>query len=601
MSETLPSLLAVRAERSPAAIALRQKRLGIWQEVTWEQYLAGVQAITLALLELGLQPGEVVALMGGQRVQWLEIELAVQAAAGIVAPLYSYLAPAELAGLLRACDARFVIVEGQEQVDSLLRIRDELPALERVIYWDPRGMRAYADPWLLPLRQVSGEPAPSARERFGAAVSELQPEATAEIVFTQGTDGGPRGLRLSHANLLEAARAFVEAEQLDSRSEFISFAANAWIGDRAFATAAALVAGYAVNLPEEPNTVLQDLQEIGPRLLIAPPLAWQRLSALAATRTEGSGRLRRSLYRAMLDAARRARNQRDAGRALPLDMRIQALLAELLVCRPVRDHLGLLRVRHAYSAGAPLAEEAAAFLRSIGVSLKQVYLITAAAGPVAAGQNNAGHALPRVELIITAQGEVLVRGPGVAQTYADGGAVASQDGWLATGDLGRWEPDGTLTLLGRTKGVLRLSDGTEVLPSTIERRLTASPYVRHAVVLADGQPCVSALIAIDGPAVNAWADRRGIAATTYKQLSEQEDVRRLVNAAVETANAHLPDGQQVQRFAIFDRELSVAEGELTPLGSVRRAAVIAHWAPLIEALRGMVDAAGTGPAVMQIG
>lgn len=426
-------------------------------------------------------------------------------------------------------------------------------------------------------------------------------ETVAAVIFSPGAGGSPRGVRLTHANLIAAARALVEAEGLNARSKFVSFTPNAWIGDRALATAAALVAGYTVNLPEEPDTVQADIQEIGPRLFVAPPLVWERLRAVAPARMEGAGWLKRAIYRRLLGVAERAAEHRAARRSVPGGLRLPALLADFLVCRPVRDHLGLLRVRRAYTTGAPLPEETARFFRAIGVPLRQLYLVTAASGAVAVGEQNAGRALPDVELQLGADSEVLVRGPGVSAAYqGDITPVTLPDGWLRTGDLGRIEPDGTLTLVDRMAHLARLVDGTQVAPAEIERRLTAAHAVRHAIALTDGRPYVAALIGIDGLVLGAWAERQGITVTTFKELSQHPDVRELVTAAVQMANAGLPPALRVQRFAILDRDLSADEGELTRLGTVRRAAVLARWAKLVDTLYGAAAAPGEGPSVVTV-
>lgn len=605
MTETLPGLLAAHAEQTPNGVALRQKRLGIWQEITWRAYWEAVQATAKGLTDLGLRPGDAVALIGGHRVQWLQSELGIMAAGGVAAPLFTDATAAELVFLLTETNARFAIVEGQEQVDRLLEIRAKVPALERVLYWDARGMREYTDPWLRPLWQITGQepprtlpgaPFPTPREREAtlsvdenhrsppADGTEAIPvtaqapltrrggggEGVAEILFTPGIEGAPRAVPLTHGNLIAAARAFVDAEGIDAKCDVVSFAPNAWIGDRCIATAAALVAGYTVNLPEEPETVAEDIQEIGPRLLVGPPLAWQRLEATARARADGSGRLRRSLFHRSLDGGE------------------PGAVGKLLVANPVRDHLGLLRVRKAYNTGAALPESTSRFFRAIGVQVRQLYTVTAAGGPVAAGDEGV-KALPGMEIQTGAHGEVLVRGPGVSPVVK---AEAAADGWLPTGDLGRAEADGAIRIIDRVADVARLTLGVEVLAAPIERALVASPYLRHAVVLAAGRPYVGALLAIDGPSVSAWAEHRGISVTTYKEMTEHPEVRSLVLEAVRMANAGLPESQRVQRFAILDRELSVESGELTRLRTVRRSVVLASRAHLIDALFGLVPESG---------
>jgi long-chain acyl-CoA synthetase len=619
MGETLPGLLAARAERTPRGVALRQKRLGIWQETSWQEHHARVRAVAAELAAAGLRPGDVVALLGGHRPQWLQAELGIQAAGAAVAPLDEHRSPALLADLLARCNARFAVVEGQEQVDTLLAARDRVPTLERVFYWDPRGMRAYqADPWLQPLRAlrtgtvtfaVSGRtaPAPGAPRRpsppspspaCGRGVAEGRGEGSpalpainaqdvAAVLFTPGLGGRPRAVRLTHAALIAAARALVEAEGLDARGEFVSFAPAGWIGERAFATAAALVAGYTVNLPEEPDTVPENIQEIGPRLLMAPPPVWERLMATAQARVAAAGRLRRSLIRWALTISTRVAACRQTGRAVEPTLRVRAWLADWLICRPVRDHLGLLRVRRAYSAGAALPVETERFFSAIGVPLRQLYTLTAAGGAVAVHDGRGFRALPGVELRVSADGELCVRAPWLADASLEAGEpVLAADGWLHTGDAARAEPDGAVTLLDRLAHLARLADGTAVVPAQVEAHLTASPYLRHAVVVAEGRPYVTALVVLDRPSVSVWAEQHGLTVTSYADLARHPQVRELVRAAAQAANADLPPSAQVRRVAVLDRELSADEGELTPLGVPRRSVVLGRSAALVETLYG---------------
>ncbi len=604
MAETLPGLLAARAERSPRGVALRQKRLGIWQEVSWQEHHARVRAVAAELVGAGLRPGDVVALIGGHRPQWLQAELGIQAAGAAVAPLDENLAPAPLADLVARCGARLAVVEGQEQVDKLLAVRDRVSALERVFYWDPRGMRAYRDdPWLRPLRALrvgmvafatggqtapplGATPAAEPEEATATLLPDIGAQDAAEVVFTPGLGGRPRAVRLTHAVLIAAARALVAAEGLDARGEFVSFAPSGWIGERAFATAAALVTGYTVNLPEEPETVPENIQEIGPRLLMAPPLAWARFAAAAQGRAAASDRLRRALFRWAVAAGARL-DERPGGEPVGWAVRLQAWLADWLICRPVRDHLGLLRVRRAYSAGAALPVETERFFHAVGVPLRQLYTLTAAGGAVAVADGHGLRALPGVELRVSADGELCVRAPWLASTYlGETEPVLAADGWLHTGDAARVEPDGAITLLDRLAHLARLADGTAVVPAQVEAHLTASPYLRHALVVADGRPYVTALVVLDRPAVSAWAERHGLTVTAYADLARHPQVRDLVRAAVQTANAGLPPSAQVRRVAVLDRELSADEGELTPLGVARRSVVLARWAALVEALYG---------------
>ncbi|MBI2761009.1 MAG: AMP-binding protein [Chloroflexi bacterium] len=781
MTDTLPGLLEQRAQDTPNGVALRQKRLGIWQELTWREYHDRVRSLAAGLQEIGLRPGDVVALVGGHRTQWLIAELGIQAAGGVVAPLDAEATIDVLSDMLRSVRPRFAIVEGQEEVDHLLELRPNLPSLERVIYWEPRGMRAYRDSWLLPLwEDVTSPPTPPLKGRGAnggdrrrimdlskskdvasngteptviehtreqiegdqealplplrvlrgdiGAPADLEGRkgvrSTAEIIFTPGTDGPPRPEWLTHANLIAAARSLVQTEGLDRKADgsvatwmqrlpwignravrgVMSFAPNCWIGDRVFATTCALVAGYPVNLPEEPETVGDDIQEIGPEIIAAPPKAWQRLEATARAKAGAAGRVRLWVYRWALDSPPRSdgkgsplstpialrtmalltllcavlviigslgvwadepaadlsangtegggiitlvlagiaaasmlwRFARPRGMRLPVGLAslmfltailavaanwpnvsrmlpetdnevnpgtgirlvllgslvglvfcvLQSSLKELLVYRPVRDHLGLTRLTHAYSTAAPLPDQTARFFRTIGVPLKQLYLVTAAGGPLAVGQDAMLRVLPGIDVSVAEDGEVVVRAPVPAGSPPDEPEPDRRNGPLRTGDHGRTGPDGSLTLLDRATHAGRLADGTVLLPAEVEKALTASPYIRHAVAVGDGRPYVAALLSIDGPAVRAWAEHRGASVTTYGELSQLPEVRDLVRTAVQSANAGLPERLHIGRFAILDRELSADTGEATRLGTARRGVVLERWSSLVEVLYG---------------
>jgi long-subunit acyl-CoA synthetase (AMP-forming) len=781
MAETLPDLLEAHAQNTPNGVALRQKRLGIWQQLTWQEYHARVRAVAAGLQELGLHPNDVVALIGGHRIQWLIAELGIQAAGAIAAPLDAEATTEALGDMLCTIKPRFAVVEGQQEVDHLLALREAIPSLERVLYWEPRGMRTYREPWLLVLPGLPPPPTPPLQGRGSYArdhqrvtdISEgrdLAPDRTelsttrstqeqtaedqealplpfreggrggrsAEIIFTPGTAGPPRPEYLTHADLIVAARALVQAEGLDRETGVasawmrrpswfgnraargaMSFAPNWWIGDRVFATTAALVAGYPVNLPEEPETVGDDIQEIGPEIIAAPPIAWQRLEAMARAKADAAGRLRRRVYRWALEAppasdgtasplstplalraialltllcaalvivgslgvwadepaAELTANGTEGGglitlvlgaiaaglmlwrfarphrKWLPVGLAslmfitaivavaanwpnvsrmlpetdndvnpgtgvrlvlfgslvglvlcvLQSSLKELLVYRPVRDHLGLTQLTHAYSTAAPLPDQTARFFHTIGVPLKQLYLVTATGGPVAAGHDATMHTLPGINLSVAEDGEVVVQAPAPVGPTGDQSRADRSDGPLRTGDYGQIRPDGSLMLLDRATHCGRLADGTALLPAEIEKELTASPYIRHAVAVGDGRPYVVALISIAGPAVGAWAEHRGRSVTTYRDLSQLPEVRDLVRAAVQAANHRLPEQVRVCRFAILDRELSADSGEATRLGTVRRGAVLERWFSLVEVLYGqrVDDSAGTSVVALE--
>jgi long-chain acyl-CoA synthetase len=583
-AETLVALLAATAERLPKRVAIREKRLGIWQEVPWPAYADTVGRLARGLAAVGLRRGQCLAIIAENRPQWLYTELAAQSIGAIPAGIFPSATTDETARLLRRLRPGVIVVEGQEQVDKLLSVRDALGDAAAVIYWDRRGMRAYHDPLLRDLSAVIE--LGGSEGRLAELAAELKSDDVAEIVFTLAADGEPRGVELTHANLLAAARGFLAVEPLREGDNIVSIAPAPWIGDRVWCTALALSAALTVNFPEEPDTAVADLREIGPQVVAAPPRAWERFRAMVETPAEDAGRLRRWFFRAAIPT------EAGAGPRLP------GPVADLLVYRPVRDRLGLVRAHRCYTAGGPINPAVLRFFHTIGVPLKQIYSVSEAAGLAGVQPDGAidaetvGNPLPGITVERAADGEICLKGAAVAGRYhddADATAVAFRDGWFHTGDLGRIEPDGQIALVERRARVVRLAGGAEVSPRMIEERLKRNPYVREAVVIAEDRAEPAALIAVDAAAGRAWAEHHGHAVTTHAELVRLPGIAALVRDAVRAANEGLPPALHVRCVALIPHELSTEFGELTRIGHVRRAALLEHNAALVAALDGGPD------------
>jgi long-chain acyl-CoA synthetase len=580
-AETLPALLAATAGRLPGKVAVREKRLGIWQEVRWPDYADTVGRLARGLAALGLSRGERLAIIGENRPQWLYTELAAQSIGAIPFGIFPSASADETAAHLHRLRPVVIVVEGQEQVEKLLSLRDALGDTVAVVYWDPRGMRSYDDPLLRAFPAVLD--LGGSAGRLAELAADTRPDDVAAIVFTLGADSEPRGVELTHANLLAAARGFLAAEPLREGDNIVSLAPAPWIGDRVWSTALALSAALTVNFPEEPETAAADLREIGPQAIAAPPRAWERLRAMVDVQTQGAGRLRRWIIDAALPPGEGAAP------------RLPRPLAGPLVYRPVRDRLGLVRARRCYTAGGPLNPAVAHFFHTVGVPLKQLYSATEAAGLVAVqpdgglNSDTVGTPLPGITAEPAADGEICLKGAAVAAGYVDdreATAAAFRDGWFHTGDIGRIEPDGQIALVARRARVVRLAGGTEVTPRTIEDRLKRSPYVREAVVIADGRTEPAALIAVDAAAARAWAEHHGHPVTTHAELVHLPGIAALVRDAVRATNDGLPPALQVRRVVLIPHELSIEAGELTRIGHVRRTAMLERNAALVAALDG---------------
>ena len=599
---TLPALLADHAARRPRGVALREKEFGIWQEVTWAEYLARVRGFSLGLTELGVEAGDRVAIIGDNRPEWVIAELASQTARILPLGLYQDGIADELAAILEAAAARVIVAEDQEQVDKVLEVRDRLPGLEYIVYYDRRGMYGYQAPGLMSFGEVEAlgsrlhERSPAEFDRRLAAV---QPDDTALLCTTSGTTSVPKLAMLSHANLLAMASQLQSVDAMHADDEFVSFLPLAWIGEQMVAVASGLLAGFTVNFPEETATARQDTREIGPAFLMSPPRIWENMVSDVQVMAEDTTRLKRWIYRwAMKQGAARA-EARFRGRKVGLGRSVGHRLADWMVFRPVRDQLGLARVRRAYTGGAALGPDVFRFYHAIGVNLKQLYGQTEVSGISVVHRDGdirfqtVGVPLPRTEIRISGEGEILCRSPAVFQGYFRNSAATAEtleDGWLRSGDAGYFDDGGHLVVIDRLADVMKLADGSHFSPQFVENRLKFSPYVGEAVVFGgSGVPFVTAMIAIDMENAGQWAERRRIPYTTFTDLARRTEVYELVRRQVAEVNEELPPAARIHRFLLLYKELHADDAELTRTRKVRRRHIADRFAVIKCALQGDGD------------
>jgi long-chain acyl-CoA synthetase len=605
-ADTFPKLVKCNAERFPDKIAIREKEYGIWQSYTWRDYYEQARLIALGLASLGFARGDKTAIVGDNRPPLYWSVMATQALGGVPVPLYQDSIERELAYIVDHAEARFAIVEDQEQVDKLLHIKPRCERLEHVIYVDPRGMRGYAEPFLLSLAELRERGRQWAQAHPGAFEAEMArggSEDTAIICYTSGTTGIPKGAMLSHRNLVVTARNAVAFENLGAGEEILSYLPMAWVGDHVFSYAQSIVTGFTANCPESAATVLADLKEIGPTYFFAPPRIWESLLTSVMVRLEDCAWPKRKLVRGFLDLAQAMERYRLQGQPVPLWRRLLYPLGRLLVYGPLRDNLGMRRVRRAYTAGEAIGPEIFLFFRSLGINVKQLYGMTEASVFVTIQKDGdvrldtVGTPVPEVEVRISEAGEVLYRSPGVFQGYyknPEATRQAVEDGWLHSGDAGSLDTSGHLKIVDRAKDVTRLADGTIFPPKYLENKLKFSPYVKEAVCIGQGRPFVTALVNIDLSAVGNWAERRGIAYTSYTDLSQKPEVYELVRAEIARVNTSLQDdpllkAARIRRFLILHKELDPDDEEITRTRKVRRGYIAQKYAALIEALYGEDD------------
>lgn len=606
-ADTLPKLLLLNARERGDEVALREKEFGIWQSFTWVQYAERVRNFARGLVELGLKRGEIVAVLGDNRPEWLIAQLAAQSIGARSLGIYQDSVAVEVRYLMEFSGARFVIAEDQEQVDKLLEVWDELNAgdhqVRSVIYYDPRGLGSYPHDFLLgfPAVEEMGRSASSSTEAdFEDWVRATEADHVALLSTTSGTTGKPKLAMLSHRNLLVMAHAFNGIDPMRSDDEFVSFLPLAWIGEQMIGAACGLVVGFSLNFPEEPETVQQNIREIGPHTMFSPPRIWENMVSDVQVRIEDSSWLKRKIYGWALEVGYRSADTLLEHGRQPALLAFKRALANACCFFWLRDKLGLRRIRRAYTGGAALGPDIFRFFHAVGVNLKQIYGQTEVSGISVAHRDDdikfhtVGTPVPGMEVRLGEGGEILTRSPAVFLGYyrnAEATEEALRDGWLYSGDAGYMDDDGHLIVIDRKKDVMELHDGTQFSPQFIENKLKFSPYVKEAVVFGGGEyPFVSSLITIDFANAGKWAERRQIPYTTFTDLAQKPEIYELALEHTARINAELPESARIQRLLLLHKELDADDEELTRTRKVRRRFIANRYRLLVDALYGGEDA-----------
>jgi long-chain acyl-CoA synthetase len=601
--DTFPKLLIDRARRHPAKIAMREKALGIWQEWSWSCMLAEVRALACGLAARGFRRGDKVAIIGDNRPQLYWAMTAAQCLGGVPVPLYQDAIAEEIQFVLDHAEARFAIVEDQEQVDKLLAVKERCPKLELIIYHDPRGLRRYPQSILCVFAALQEEGRQfDARhpDFFMQQVVAGQGADLSVILYTSGTTGRPKGVMLSFDNILVTSRNAAAREGLRNDEEILAYLPMAWVGDHIFSYGQFYCVGFTVNCPESSATVLHDLHEIGPTYFFAPPRIWENLLTAIMIRIEDAAWLKRHMCHFFMRVAQRVGSRKLAGQSVSLLDTLLYLLGHVLVYGPLNDNIGFSHIRLAYTAGEAIGPEIFTFYRSLGINVKQLYGMTEASVFVCVQPDGAvkpdtvGTPMPEVELTIAEDGEVLYRSPGVFLGYYKNPQATAEtlaDGWVHSGDAGYLDETGHLKIIDRARDVSRIADADQTLfaPRYLENRLKFSPYIKEAVVHGQARPFVSAFINIDLDAVGNWAERRNLSYTSYTDLAARPEVYALIQDEIERVNARLANepqmtGAQIRRFLILHKELDPDDGELTRTRKVRRRFIGEKYAALVDAL-----------------
>ena len=602
MGATLPHLLIENAARFGAEkVALREKEFGIWQSFSWSDYLQNVKDLALGLLSLGVKSGENIAILGDNRPQWLFSELAIQSLGCAAVGIFPDSHLDQVKYIIDHSDAALLIVEDQEQTDKILEIKDQCPKVRTVIVDDMKGMRHYKDPLLVSfesVQQMGRELGASKPDLFEEHLKKVTEETVALIAYTSGTTGLPKGAMLTHRNMIKMAENFDEIDPTYITDNQVSFLPLPWVGEQMTAVSWHLLKGFTVNFPEKPETVAENIREIGPSLLFAPPRFWERMCSETQVRIQDAAWIKRFLYNLCMPVGYKIAEIKLMNKKPGPLMGIVEIVCYVLVFRALKNYLGLGKLRNVYTGGAALGPEIFNLFQALGVNIKQIYGQTETSGIAVAHRNGdiklstVGKPIPGMEIEISDSGEILTKGPTVFAGYYKNEEATSKtivDGWLKTGDQGMIDEDGHLVMIDRMKDVMTLSDGAKFSPQLIENKLKFSMYISEAVVVGQSRPYVAAMINMDMGNVGKWAENRKMTYTTYTDLSQKPEVYELIAGEIARINSSLPKLARIKKFVMLHKELDADDDEMTRTRKIRRSFVEQRYSMLVEALYDVKD------------
>ena len=600
MIERPPTLIAAlmrNAQQHPGEIAIRERDHGIWQQISWRALRDDVLAMAAALHARGVAAGDAVTSIGDNRARLYTFMLATVTLRAFPVPVYPDVPPAELDHYTRHGAPQSAVAEDQEQVDKLLELRERIGRPARIFYDDPRGLAEYTAPGLVGIDDLlaQGRALLGADPTLGQKLADqVQPGDCVVLLHSSGTTGLPKGVPLSHANVIAGVMNALACGHFAEGDVHYAYLPSAWVGDFVFTLGAGLVLRFAIHIPERQETVMHDLREVAPTMYLAAPRSWDNMLTRIQVGIEESTPFKRRLFDFFMPRAIALERKQLAGVAPGAGERLTRAAAEWLVCAPLKDYLGLPRARRAYTGGEAMGEDTFVFFRALGINLKQFYGQTETCGLTTAQHDGdiklhtVGKPMPGVQVRIDDSGEIQVRSDSVFSGYYDDPAATAgaftADGWLRTGDAGYLEDDGHLVVLGRVSEVVSTAAGERYVPNYIENRIKFSAYVRNVAVVGAGQPHLGAIVCIDFDAVGHWAEQRGLSYSSYAELSQRPEVGELVRTVLAGVNKVLKPGLAVRRFVALHKDFDADDGEVTRTRKLRRTVIESRYASLMQAL-----------------
>jgi len=599
---TIPKLFLKQCRKyGKNKVAMREKEFGIWRPYTWQDYYDNVKYLCLGMVSLGLKRGDKVAMIGDNRPEGLWAEMAALCAGGIAVWLFQDCMIDEVKYIVDHSDAKFFVGETQEEVDKALAIKDECPHLQWVIWDDPKGMRNYHQDFLMSIPEVQKRGRELEKQKpdlFEKMIEEGHGDDICLLFYTSGTTALPKGALLSHWNMLTMGRNLMSVDACYDTDDFVSYLPFAWIGEQMMSISCGLQVGYTLNFPEEPETAQENIREIGPHVMFAPPRLYEGMTRRVQVKYIDSTWIKRKFYEFATKVGYNVANLKFEKKPIPWYWKFLNWIAYITVQKKLKDHLGMSRLRHAYTGGAAMGPDHFRFFHALGVNLKQIYGQTEIAGISIVHRDGdvkfdtVGTPIPQTEVRITEEGEIISKSPSVFQGYYKNEEATRKtlvDGWLYSGDRGFIDEDGHLVVFDRSKDVMTLSDGRPFSPQYLETRLKFSPYIQEAWVIGDKRPYVTAVMCIDYQVVGKWADDHKINYTSYMELSQDPRVYDLVQKQIEEANKDLPDVAKIRKFVNLYKAFDADDDELTRTSKLRRAFVAERYKDIVGALYSDVD------------
>jgi long-chain acyl-CoA synthetase len=596
-TSTLPGLLKANYERwGDREVAVRDKDFGLWQEYTWKDSYEKVKSFCLGLISLGMRAEDKVAIIGDNEPEWFWAAFAVQAARGIVVAQFTDAIPNELKYTIDFADCKFVVARDQEQVDKILEIKESLPKVEKVIYWYYKGMRNYSEPFLLRFDQVEEMGRQYEREHpelFEQMVQQVSPEDIANLYFTSGTTGVPKGVMCSHRALIGSTQAALTLTHLTYKDDLLCYLPPAWVGEALFGSVPHLLIGAKLNIPEEPETVLHDITEILPFWILGGPRQWEGWVSQIRARIAEAGAIERAIYNLFMPIALRVADLRLKGKDVPFPWKFLCALSELFLLGSLRDRIGLSKAKFAATAGSVLGEDTFKFISALGIQLRQIY--GSSEGGIISGHREndirvgtVGTPLPGIEVKISEDEEILVKSNYCFSRYyknPEATSKALRDGWWYSGDAGHVDEHGHIIFMDRISELGELRSKAKYAPQYIESGLRFSTYIKDAMAIGDRtRDFVTGIIIIDFENVGRWAEHNRVPYTTFTDLSQKKETANLIRADVERVNKTLPEVARVRKYVLLHKEFDPDEADLTRTRKLKREALQSRYTELIEAM-----------------